>query len=87
MFFGSYNRTVSDDGMLHLYNSFVERIEVGTPYSVIIFSDDKAKGINALIYRFGKEVHEGEEVIKTYKVRKDKVLRIPPSYRKIMARH
>ena len=85
MFFGMFNITISDDGMLHLFRFFERQIEVGIAYSVIVSTDEKSKGINSLIYRFSNKVHEGEELIKTYKVRKDKVLRIPPAYRKIMA--
>lgn len=82
MFFGRYTITISNDGMV--FNFFKDRLKAGSPYNVIINSEDESKGYHSLIYRFNDALYENEKKIKSYRVRKDKFLRIPPSYRDLM---
>lgn len=84
MFFGKYSLTISKDGMVFLFADFKDKIEVGMPYNVILRTDHEEDGIYSLIYRFNNDVYENEKVLKKYNVRKDKFLRIPPSFRDTM---
>lgn len=85
MLFGKYSITISNDGMVFLYPSLKDKIEVGNMYNVIVNHEDEEKEIYSLMYRFSNEVCEGEKIVKSYKVRKDKFLRVPPSYRELMS--
>lgn len=82
MFYGRYSITISNDGMV--FNFFKDRIEAGTPYNVIVNLEDESNGDHSLIYRFNNDIYENEKLIKSYRVRKDKFLRIPPSHRDLM---
>lgn len=82
MFFGRYSITISNDGMV--FNFFKDRLIAGSPYNVITNEEDESKGYHSLIYRFNDDLYENEKLIKSYRVRKDKFLRIPPSYRDLM---
>lgn len=84
MFFGRYSVTVSNNGLLFLFDFFKDKIEVGKPYNVIANIDEESNGIYSLIYRFNDDIYENEKLIKSYRVRKDKFLRIPPTYKNIM---
>ena len=62
MFYGRYSITISNDGMV--FNFFKDRIEVGTPYNVIVNLEDESNGDRSLIYRFNNDIYENEMLIK-----------------------
>ena len=82
-FIGMYNVTVDPIDGLRLPAFFAKKLDVGDKYSILIDREKFKSGDQTLIYRFKKNILDGEELLATLEVKEGKMLVVPKEYKNI----